>query len=145
MKHDHRLWVSGFLLLLTFGCAAKPLPKIIYPKAVYPMSHYPVSAESEGLAVAAVPFAPGRDIYGDPSKPADEQAKPSLNVLDAGIWPVRLIVLNETGDEITIDPSQIIGMAGPVSYRTTRRKRPSIWFCSPGPLRRRLRAVRSDP
>ncbi len=103
----------------TFGCATtKPLPRIIYPKAIYPISQYPIEAESEGLKIAAIPFGPGRDIYADPSKPLGEQTQLPLNVLEAGVWPVRLFILNETGDEIVIDPDQIIGMAESVAYRT---------------------------
>jgi hypothetical protein len=121
MKKYHAKWVSALLyavLFSSFGCATTPLPKIIYPKAIYPMNRYPISVESGGLKIAAVPFGPGRDIYADPSQPLREQAQPPLNVLDAGVWPVRLIILNETGDEILIDPNQIIGVTESVSYRT---------------------------
>ncbi len=107
------------LLFLIFGCATKPLPTIIYPKAIYPMDHYPMAAKSEGLKVTAIAIAPGRDIYADPAKTTDEkQANPSLNVLEAGVLLIRLVVLNETKDEIILDPEQIIGIADTVSYRT---------------------------
>lgn len=121
MTTCHAKWVYALfysIFFLSFGCATTPLPKIIYPKAIYPMNQYPVSAESEGLKIAAIPFGPGRDIYADPSQPLREQSELPLNVLDAGVWPVRVIFLNESGDEIMIDPNQIIGMAGSVSYRT---------------------------
>jgi hypothetical protein len=113
-------WCLGSLLLgmLIFGCATKPLPNIIYPKTLYPMSHYPISAELQGLFVAAVPFALGRDIYADPAKPTDAQASLPLNVLEAGVLPIRLIVSNQTGDEIIFDPDQIVGIADTASYRT---------------------------
>ncbi|MBI3597488.1 MAG: hypothetical protein HY203_10075 [Nitrospirae bacterium] len=105
------------IFLFTTGCATKPLPKIIYPRAIYPMNHYPMSAESSGLKVAAVPFSPGRDVYADPAQPINEQTSLPLNVLEAGVLPVRLVVLNETEDEIVLDPDQITGMADSTSYR----------------------------
>jgi hypothetical protein len=109
--------LSCISLLLTAGCAtSRPLPKVIYPKAVYPVDHYPMSAESGGLHVAAVPFAPGRDVYADPAKAAGEPAN-GLNVIEAGVLPIRLIVINGTDDEIVLDPDQIIGVADSVFYR----------------------------
>jgi hypothetical protein len=106
------------LPFLMFGCASKPLPTIIYPKAIYPISHYPMSTASGGLKVAAVPFTPGRDVYAEPTTVIDQKVSPPLNVLEAGVLLIRLIVLNETRDEIILDPEQIIGTAGSVSYRT---------------------------
>jgi len=104
--------------VLIVGCATKPLPNIIYPKAIYSMSQYPINTELEGLALVAVPFALGRDIYADPAKPTDTQTSLPLNVLEAGLLPIRLIVSNQTGVEIILDPDQIIGIADAVSYRT---------------------------
>jgi hypothetical protein len=118
-QHGNGNCVGSLLLcVLLFGCATKPLPNIIYPKSIYPMSHYSLSAESEGLFVATVPFAPGRDIYADPVKPTDAQASLPLNVLEAGLLPMRLIVLNQTDNEIILDPDQITGRADSVSYHT---------------------------
>jgi len=109
------LWIP---LLFVIGCAtSRPLPKIIYPKAVYPMDHYLMSVESGGLKVAAVPFAPGRDVYTDPAKAAGEPTQGSLNVLEAGVLPIRLIIINETDDEIAFDPDQIVGVSDSVLYR----------------------------
>jgi hypothetical protein len=110
--------ICGVSLLLTFGCAtSRPLPKIIYPKAVYPVDHYPMSAESGGLKIVAVPFAAGRDVYADPAKAVGEQAD-GLNVIEAGVLPIRLIVINTTDNEIALDPDQITGVADSVIYRT---------------------------
>ena len=108
----------SILVLTASGCATKSLPNLIYPKPIYPISRYPLSAESKGLAVAAVPFTPGQDMYTDPMQRASKQAGPELNVLDAGVLPIRLIIWNQTNNEILIDPEQITGMTGPVSYRT---------------------------
>lgn len=116
-------WTSLMVLLSSLlfiaACSAtKSLPNLIYPKTIYPISRYPLSAESKGLVVAAVPFTPGQDIYADPMQHADKQAGPALNVLNAGVLPIRLIIWNQTNSEILIDPEQISGMAGDVSYRT---------------------------
>ena len=111
-------WVFSLLGILIFGCATKPLPNIIYPRAIYPMDHYPMAADVRGLKVAAVRFAPGRDIYADPRKPIDQQASLVLNVLEAGLLPIRLIVSNQTGDEVLLDPDQIIAISDSASYRT---------------------------
>ncbi len=124
-KHDgyidinrSKWWIWTVLLLLVFGCATKPLPNIIYPKTVYPIDHYPLWAESDGLKIAAVLFAPGGDIYADPAKPTNTQINQPLNVLEAGVLPIRLIVSNQTAHEIILDPDQTMGIAGTVSYRT---------------------------
>ena len=118
---SYRLWMWGFLIgLLTFGCASKPLPNIIYPKAIYPIGHYPMSAESEGLAIVAVPFAPGRDIYADPAKQVEKQGGLVLNVLEAGVLPIKLIIWNHTKGELLIDPDQIPRHAVPVVVRFHR-------------------------
>jgi hypothetical protein len=109
--------VLGLFLFLILGCATKPLPKIIYPRAIYPMNHYPMSAESQGLKAAAVPFAPGRDVYADPGQPTNEKTRQPLNVIEAGVLPIRLIVQNETDHEIILDPDQILGVSESISYR----------------------------
>lgn len=111
--------VLCLLFLLTFGCAtSRPLPKVVYPRTIYPLNHYPMSAESNGLKIAAVAFAPGRDLYADPAKQSEEGGGLPLNVLEAGILPVRLIVLNMTEDEILLDPDQITGISGETIHRT---------------------------
>ncbi|HZR45145.1 MAG TPA: hypothetical protein VFA47_00465 [Candidatus Manganitrophaceae bacterium] len=106
------------LFLGVTGCAAtKPLPGLIYPKSIYPIASYPNSAESSGLKAAVYPFAPGRDIYANPKEPEKQNGSLSLNVLDAGVMPVRLIVLNDGDAEILFDPDQIRGISGEMIYR----------------------------
>lgn len=108
----------GLLLCLAaVGCVAAPLPQVVYVSAIYPQSRYPTSAEAEGIAVAVVPFAPGRDVYGDPTLPERGRDPRSLNVLDAGMLPVRVIVWNNSREEIVLDPEQIMGLADGVAYR----------------------------
>lgn len=110
--------ITMFFLIVVNGCAAtKPLPNLIYPKSIYPISSYPDSAESSGLKAAIYPFAPGRDVYANPKEPEKHNGSFSLNVLDAGVMPVRLILLNEGEDDILFDPDQIRGVVGEVVYR----------------------------
>lgn len=110
--------IALLLLLVTIGCAtSKPLPNLIYPRPIYPIRSYPMSAEASGFRAAVYPFAPGRDVYADPRKPTELNSGLTLNVLEAGVMPVRLILLNESDEEILFDPDQIRGMAGEVAYR----------------------------
>lgn len=100
------------------GCSVKELPNIVYPKTIYPISYYPTGATSGGFKVAVVPFEAGKNIYDDPKKPVDKGGKdPVIDVLDAGIFPIRLIVVNHTQSEVILDPEQITGYAGALSYR----------------------------
>ena len=104
-------------LALAAGCAVQPLSAIVYPRTLYPASHYPLSAEASGVRVAAVPFAVGRDVYADPAAAPSPRVGIALNVLDAGVLPIRLVVWNDSGEPIVLDPDQITGVAGGVSYR----------------------------
>lgn len=112
--------ITAFLLvaILISGCATKPLSKAIYPRAVYPFDRYPMFTESDGISGAAIPFTLGIDVYADPGKPVSEKSPPPLNVLDAGILPLRLLILNNTGSEILLDPEQIEGIAGATLYKS---------------------------
>jgi hypothetical protein len=110
----------SILLLLILACAPTqpPLPPVIYPKAVYPILQYPFSTSREGLEIAAIPFAPGQDVFADPRDTTDGQAGTFLNVLDAGIQPIRLIIWNDTQDNLTIFTDQIFGISQSVVYFT---------------------------
>ncbi len=111
-----KLFLLWAVLIFT-GCASKPLPNSIHPRTIYPQASYAFFAQAEGFKVAAVPFSPGRDIYADPALPVDEEDGLPLNVLDAGVFPVRLILWNETGDEILLDPMQITALGESASFR----------------------------
>lgn len=105
------------VIAAVWGCASRPLPPVVSLRAIYPPQDYALSAAADGITVAAVPFAPGRDVYGDPRRPVDAAPATGLNVLNAGVLPVRLIVWNPTGEEIVLDPEQITGRADGVAYR----------------------------
>ncbi|MFQ5950295.1 MAG: hypothetical protein ACE5J1_06380 [Nitrospiria bacterium] len=81
------------------------------------MSRYSMGAESEGVVVAAVPFNAGRSIYDDPRNASVKKEDQPIDVLDAGVLPIRLIVKNQSRSEIVLDPNQITGRAGELSYR----------------------------
>jgi len=110
---------TALLISLLEACASPAnLPNIVYPRAIYPLESYPTRSESTGFKAAAIMFKPGKNIYSDPSTPDPEVIVSSLNVLAAGLLPIRVILSNESADEILIDPEQIFGMAGTVIYQS---------------------------
>lgn len=108
----------GYLLgvvsvaLAVSGCAGKTLPAqgLIKPRLVYPLSLYPERVEMGGLRAVAIAFAPGRDVYSDPRVSAETKTAPhnngGLNVLEAGVLPVRLLLTNVSGGAMLVDPDQ---------------------------------------
>ena len=105
------------------GCSSQPpLSDIVYArsKAIYPLDHYPLHKNMDGISIAVVPYAPGHDIYADPHLPPQPRTdnNKGLNVLDAGVQPLRLIVSHQGGGEILLDPEHITGVAGNVRYQT---------------------------
>jgi hypothetical protein len=109
--------VVGVLFFLALGCAARSLPSLVYPRAISPIEQYPVSAEWDGLKLAAARFAPARDVDSDPTQPADTRSRVPLNPMEAGVLPLRLVISNQTGHEVVLDPDQIVAIAGSASYR----------------------------
>lgn len=94
-----------FLILITFiaaSCAGVQPPK---PKVMLPPTSYPNSKMAEGVAVAAIPFDPRRDVYSDPNDASPR--KPDFNWFKAGVCPTRFIFNSESGTAYAIDPSQI--------------------------------------
>ncbi len=119
------------------GCSAQPpLSDIVYArdKAIYPLDHYTPHKTVDNISVAMVPYAPGHNIYADPQPPpqpsveieADTETRTDsdthnghgLNVLEAGVQPLRLIVLQQGNGEILLDPEHITGVAGNIRYQT---------------------------
>ena len=108
-------------LLVGVGCAptkpkAKPLPPAIYPAIVYPISHYPFSTNVDGLEIAAIPYVPGKNVFANPSDTTSGVTDTVLNIIDAGVQPIRLIIWNKSSDIIVIDPSQIFGLSNSANY-----------------------------
>ncbi|MFH1023988.1 MAG: hypothetical protein V1809_11455 [Planctomycetota bacterium] len=100
------------LLLVLSGCQSRPVPSAVYPRAVYPHGRYAVRAEADGVRAAAVMFAPGRDVWGDPAKNAPLKTSMPFGPADAGVLAVRIILWNESGHTLRLETDQISGMAG---------------------------------
>lgn len=110
--------------LLAAGCASaqkSPPPPLIYSVAMYPVTDYPIHTETEGIQMAVTAWAPGRDLYADPKGPLvstlTPDATPGLNVLEAGVLPLRVIIQNQSRSIVVIDPSQSALVSGRVAYR----------------------------
>lgn len=110
-------FVFLFLIPFSFGCATRSLPELIYPRTFYPIDRYPVVSQIDGLKAAAVSFAAGRDLYADPQGSASAENALPLNVLDAGVWPVRILFVNDSEEKMVIDPDQIAGWNGEAFVR----------------------------
>lgn len=96
-------WLSLAFCLVTFvGCATyQPIkPRVM----LHPMA-YQNSVNFEGMSIAAIPFNPQRSMYANPKDP--NPSKPTYNLLEAGVCPVRLLFLNESDRAYFIDPGQI--------------------------------------
>ncbi len=126
------------LSLFAAGCATKS--RVVdygyrHSHTIYPLPAYPINTTAIGIKAAAVPYAPGRDVYGDPralpvamppksdngnhgggQNGEQTSAKKGLNVLETGVWPVRLIIDYTGSGELLIDPEQIVAVAGDVRY-----------------------------
>lgn len=119
------------------GCSTQPpLSDIVYArdKAIYPLEHYTPHKTIDNISVAMVPYAPGHNIYADPQLPqqpphveieaetetddTNNNKRNGLNVLEAGVQPLRLIVLQQGSGEILLDPEHITGVAGNIRYQT---------------------------
>jgi hypothetical protein len=122
----------GIMALLLAGCATRnAVEEYGYQRqhAIYPVAHYPHSTTQGGVRVVAIPYADGRDLYGDPKAPAVKSVpaektgeqngngvRRGLNVLETGVWPVRLLIENTGGSDIVLAPEQIMGAAGELRY-----------------------------
>lgn len=115
-------WLRSLALLvlaLTAGCAGaqKPVPPLIYSMVLYPVADYPIHTANEGVEMAVIAWAPGRDIYADPKASLISIVPTALNVLDAGVLPIRVIISNQSRSIIVVEPSQALLVSGRVAYR----------------------------
>ncbi len=102
------------------GCSSQPpLLDIAYARnqAIYPPDRYTIHKTMDNINVAVVLYAPGHDIYADPQQPQTKNSH-AVNVLDAGVQPVRLIVSYQGSGEILLDPEYITGVSNDVRYQT---------------------------
>ena len=77
----------------------------IQPRVVLHPTEYKNSITFEGISIAAIPFNPQRSMYADPNDPSPP--KPTYNLLEAGVCPVRLVFVNESNEPVFIDPTQM--------------------------------------
>ncbi len=91
-----------FCLLTFTGCATY---QPIKARVVLHPTQYQHFITYEGISAAAIPFNPQRSMYADPQDPAPP--KPTYNLPEAGIYPVRLIFFNESNGPVYVDPAQV--------------------------------------
>jgi len=116
----HRI-ISIILLAGTLGLllsCAKKLPPLIYPQSLYPAESYPIHASAAGFIVAAVPYVPGVGMNIDPKQPTVTPDDVPLNLLEAGVFPIRLILTNRRDGEMVIEPSQFFCLSGDTPYKS---------------------------
>ncbi|MEW6324162.1 MAG: hypothetical protein AB1515_02120 [Nitrospirota bacterium] len=116
-KAAHAMLLAGLVAALA-GCASKQLPPLIFPQSLYPADSYPVHVTMAGVTVGLVPFTPGQSLYLDPKRPAVEVAHVPLNILQAGVFPLRIIVTNRRDGEIMVEPSQVFCLSEETPYKT---------------------------
>ena len=91
-----------FVVALTSCATYQPLkPRVM----LHPKAYQNFITTVEGLSIAAILFNPNRSMYSDPNDP--NPSKPTFNLLEAGVCPIRLIFFNESAEPIVIDPTQI--------------------------------------
>ena len=102
----------GFL-----GCT-KTLPPLIFPQSLYPADNYPIHVKSAGLLMAVIPYVPGVGMNVDPRRPAPQPDEVPLNVLQAGVFPIRVILTNRGDGELAIEPSQFFCLSSETPYKS---------------------------
>lgn len=116
--------ISIALLVGTMGllisCAGKKLPPLIFPQSLYQADNYPIHVRSAGLLMAVIPYVPGVGMNVDPKRPpptVDVNEVP-LNLLQAGVMPIRVILTNRGDGELAIDPSQFFCLSSETPYKS---------------------------
>ncbi len=110
--------VAGLVTAMLLGCGGKQLPPLIFPQSLYPAESYPVHVSTDGVVVAAIPYVPGVGMNIDPKQPAAAPDDVPLNLLQAGVFPIRLIFTNRRNGEVVIDPSQFFCLSGDTPYKS---------------------------
>ena len=105
------------VLVIAGGCAKK-LPPLIFPQSLYPAESYPMHVSTDGVVVAAVPYVPGVGMNIDPKRPTAAPDDVPLDLLQAGVFPIRLIFTNRRDGEVVIDPSQFFCLSGDTPYKS---------------------------
>jgi hypothetical protein len=105
-------------VLIIAGSCARKLPPLIFPKTLYPAESYAMHTSLGGAVVAVVPYMPGQSLYADPREPSTAQENTPLDLVDAGVLPIRVIVTNRSDGELVIDPSQFFCLNGETPYKS---------------------------
>jgi hypothetical protein len=104
-------------LILAASCTKK-LPPIIFPQSLYPAETYPSHTEIAGLVMAVIPYVPGVGMNIDPKRPLPEPDEVPLNVLEAGVLPIRVILTNHGDGELVVNPSQFLCLSSSAPYKS---------------------------
>jgi hypothetical protein len=104
--------------LIIAGSCAKKLPPLIFPQSLYPAESYPIHTSSADFVVGAVPYVPGVGMNIDPKQPTNPPDDLPFNLLEAGVYPIRLILTNRRDGEIVIDPSQFYCLSETTPYKS---------------------------
>ncbi len=112
--------VVGCGIFGVIGCAGKKLPPLIFPQSLYPADSYPIHASTGGVIVGIVPYAPGRGMNIDPRQPTAPPEEVPFNMLQAGVFPFRIIMTNRRDGEVVADPSQFFCLSNETPYKSYR-------------------------
>jgi len=102
MKKAISFLVLCLYLFSVLSCAGVHAPK---PKVMLSPSQYPNFKTTEGVSIAVLPFDPNRDLYAAPNDASPQ--KPDFNWFKAGVCVTRFIIVNDSLEQIMIDPTQI--------------------------------------
>ena len=141
----YRTLLFIFVASVLLGCAPKKLPPLIFPQSLYPADTYPLHASMDGVIVAIVPHSPGQSMYVDPRKPSLVPDDVPLNILEAGIFPIRVIITNRRDGELVIEPSQIFCLNDDTPYKTYRPKQAVNMVVKSRTFRRAVKGTRVGP
>jgi len=111
------LLAAAVLSFNILGCTKK-LPPIIFPQSLYPADAYPIHTKTAGLVMAVIPYVPGVGMNIDPKRPAPEPDEVPLNVLEAGVFPIRVILTNRGDGQLAVEPSQFLCLSSTTPYKS---------------------------
>jgi hypothetical protein len=68
--------------------------------------------------MAVVPYVPGVGMNIDPKQPIEAPDDVPLDVLQAGVFPMRIILSNRGNGELVVEPSQFFCLGGTTPYKS---------------------------
>jgi len=115
--------LTAVTLTISFLGCTKTLPPLIFPQSLYPADNYPIHVRSAGLLMAVIPYVPGVGMNIDPRRPIPEPDEVPLNVLEAGVFPIRVILTNRGDGELAVEPSQFFCLSSDTPYKSYQAQR----------------------